>query len=129
MIVQPIETIYGSLAAPFSFLQFQYAADIYQLKMMRLLSNRARQNITYLCQNSIAWSNNEDVLSNNTVKVLTDDEVELHGHSKDTDVFLRVISDDCKVYLISNLLCLFPYIFAVIDIYAAKYICSLFSTI
>jgi len=75
---------------------FQYAADIYQMKMMRLLSSRARQNITYLCQNSIAWSNSSDEIHENTIKVLTDDEIELHGHSKHSGVFLKVISDECQ---------------------------------
>ena len=75
------------------------------MKMMRLLSSRARQNITYLCQNSIAWSSSKDVLSDKTIKVLTDDEIELHGHSKDIDVSLNIISDECKV----NLICYFSY--------------------
>ena len=72
------------------------------MKMMRLLSSRARQNITYLCQNSIAWSSSKDVLSDKTIKVLTDDEIELHGHSKDIDVSLNTISDECKVSLICD---------------------------
>ena len=77
------------------------------MKMMRLLSSRARQNVTYLCQNSIAWSNSSDEIHENTIKVLTDDEIELHGHSKHSGVFLKVISDECQV-CINDYFFMFP---------------------
>ena len=67
------------------------------MKMMRLLSNRARQNVTYMCQNSIAWSDQKYPVHRRTVKVLTDDEVELHGNARDTDIFLDIRLDECKV--------------------------------
>ena len=67
------------------------------MKMMRLLSSRARQNVTYLCQNSIAWSDSKNHISDKTMKVLTDDEVELYGYSKNTDINLTVVVDGCKV--------------------------------
>lgn len=67
------------------------------MKMMRLLSSRARQNITYMCRNSMAWADSDNVINHNTIKVLTDNEVELHGHALDTGVFLNVVLDECKV--------------------------------
>ena len=67
------------------------------MKMMRLLSSRARQNVTYLCKNSIAWSNKDSIIHDQTIKVLTDDEVELHGNARDTGIFLDVRKDECKV--------------------------------
>merc|ERR1712002_1356883 len=60
----------------------EYAANVVQIKMIRLLSERARQNITYNCKNS-----------HSVLRILTDDEVTADITSLNT----KVIKDDCKV--------------------------------
>lgn len=62
----------------------EYAADIYQMKMMKLLSNNARQSITYNCMNSRAL-----------VKILADNDVEMDSQSK-PNMRPRVLLDECK---------------------------------
>jgi len=61
-----------------------YAADIYQMKMMRLLSNSARQSITYNCKNSRA-----------VVKFLTDNDLLMHSQAKPS-MRPRILEDQCK---------------------------------
>jgi hypothetical protein len=60
---------------------WEYAANIVQIKMIRLLSERARQNVTYSCKNS-----------NSELRVLTDDE-----HIVDIAKVGKVVKDDCKI--------------------------------
>ena len=60
----------------------EYAANVVQIKMIRLLSERARQNITYNCLNS-----------HSILRVLRDDEVISDVLSLNT----KVIKDECKV--------------------------------
>ena len=62
----------------------EYAADIYQMKMMKLLSNNARQTITYNCMNSRA-----------IVKLLSDNDIELHSQAKPS-MRPQVVLDQCK---------------------------------
>jgi hypothetical protein len=62
----------------------EYAADIYQMKMMKLLSNHARQTITYNCMNSRA-----------IVKLLSDNDLEMHSQSK-ASLRPQVVLDQCK---------------------------------
>merc|ERR1712002_406429 len=61
---------------------WEYAANVVQIKMIRLLSERARQNITYHCKNS-----------NATVKILSDDDVTSDIMKFDT----KIIKDDCLI--------------------------------
>jgi len=61
---------------------FEYAANIVQIKMIRLLSEKARQNVTYTCKNSHA-----------ILKVLTDDEQTEDIAKLET----KVIKDDCLI--------------------------------
>jgi len=59
-----------------------YASDLYQLKMMKLLSDSVRQNVTYFCKNSEA-----------RVQIMTDDDSILKpGGSRQ----VKTIVDDCK---------------------------------
>jgi len=60
----------------------EYAANVPQIKMIRLLSERARQNITYNCKNSNAM-----------LRVLTDDDVTTDILNLET----TVVKDDCKI--------------------------------
>merc|ERR1719447_556592 len=61
---------------------WEYAANVVQIKMIRLLSERARQNITYHCKNS-----------NAIVKILSDDDVTNDIMKFDT----KIIKDDCLI--------------------------------
>lgn len=65
----------------------EYAADIYQMKMMKLLSNNARQTITYNCLNSRAL-----------VKILSDNDIEMDSQSKPS-MRPQVVVDNCKTGL------------------------------
>jgi len=61
---------------------YEYAANIVQIKMIRLLSEKARQNVTYSCKNS-----------NAILKVLTDDE-----RTEDiTKLETKIVKDDCLI--------------------------------
>ena len=81
--------------------QVLYAAELRQLKMMKLLSTRARQTVKYFCRNSHAWKKPSGKFIHKTVKFLTDNENEIHGHSRDAEVMPEV-EDDCKVRLLVN---------------------------
>lgn len=74
-----------------------YAAEIRQLKVMKLFSTRARQEVKYFCKNSHAWFNNKGGMARKTVKFLTDNEYELHGHSVDMPLKPEVVSDGCQI--------------------------------
>ena len=67
------------------------------MKMMKILSKNARQNITYLCRNSFAWKNNQDKTHRKTIKLLMDNEKEVHGRSKVHYMQPKIILDECKV--------------------------------
>lgn len=60
----------------------EYAASHVQIKMLRLKSETARQNITYNCFNSKSM-----------LKILTDDDVT----TRMSDIATKVIKDDCMV--------------------------------
>jgi len=60
----------------------EYAANIVQIKMIRLLSERSRQNVTYHCKNS-----------NSVLRVMTDDETVTDMTKLDA----KVITDECKI--------------------------------
>ena len=66
------------------------------MKVMKLFSTRATQTIKYLCKNSHAWKKANGKLIHKTVKFLTDNENEVHGHSYNADV-MPEIEDGCKV--------------------------------
>lgn len=54
------------------------------MKMMKLLSNSARQSVTYNCMNSRA-----------VIKIMADNDLEMHSQSK-PNMRPRVIRDECK---------------------------------
>ena len=67
-----------------------------QLEFLQLLSDRARQRITYHCKNSVAWpekSSNEGIKS---IKMLTVNGLELHARSSNK-FKPTLVGDDCAV--------------------------------
>lgn len=69
-----------------------------QMKVMKLFSTRARQTVKYFCKNSHAWKKATGKVIHKTVKFLTDNEKEIHGHSYDAEMTPEV-EDGCKVNL------------------------------
>ena len=65
------------------------------MKFLQILSTSAWQNITYHCQNSFAWENEENKQSN-YLKMLGDNELEYHALNARKFRPL-VVQDDCKV--------------------------------
>merc|ERR1712071_250212 len=55
-----------------------------QIKVLKLFSTRARQTIKYHC-----------MIAHKTVKFLTDNEQEVHGHSFDAEMKPRILNDGC----------------------------------
>lgn len=70
------------------------------MKVMKLFSTRARQEVKYFCKNSHAWFNSKGGMARKTVKFLTDNEYELHGHSVDMPLKPEVVSDGCQVRIV-----------------------------
>ncbi|EDO48996.1 predicted protein [Nematostella vectensis] len=66
-----------------------------QLAFLRLLSDRARQNVTYHCLNSAAWSSGKGDL-NHSIKIKGDNGVELHASSSNK-FKPQIIRDDCHI--------------------------------
>ena len=73
-----------------------YAADVRQLNIMKLFSRRAKQNITYNCRNSNAWKTVKNTI-HKTIKIRSDNDVDIHGLSKDKYIKPRIVLDECKV--------------------------------
>ena len=84
------------------FEQVLYAAEMRQIKVIKLFSTRARQTIRYHCMNSHAWEKKHGKIAHKTVKFLTDNEHEVHGHSFDAEMKPRILKDGCMVSLLSN---------------------------
>ena len=76
--------------------QLKYVSDFSQLEFLQLLSDRARQQITYHCKNSVAWPNGNSEDSAKSIKMLTINGLELHA--KSSNKFKpKLLGDDCKV--------------------------------
>ena len=76
--------------------QLEYVSEQSQLEFLQLLSDRARQRITYHCKNSVAWpekSSNEGIKS---IKMLTVNGLELHARSSNK-FKPTLVGDDCAV--------------------------------
>jgi len=75
----------------------EYAADIPQIKMLQLLSRRARQNVTYHCKNSHVLRKPNDKVIAHPMKIMMDNELE-HPISVTTRrIRMFEIQDECNV--------------------------------
>jgi len=63
-----------------------YASDIVQLKMMRLMSTRSRQNVTYHCKNS-----------HSNIRLMTDNNMVLEPRKEFRRIDRKTIKDECMV--------------------------------
>lgn len=76
--------------------QLEYVSDPSQLEFLQLLSDRARQQITYHCKNSVAWPDGSSDDAAKSIKMLTINGLELHA--KSSNKFKpKIVGDDCKV--------------------------------
>merc|ERR1711931_251089 len=66
--------------------RISYAADLIQLKMMRLLSNTVRQNVTLHCKNS-----------NGEMSILTDENKTFQISAAPRGMRTRTLLDECKM--------------------------------
>jgi len=76
--------------------QFVYDCDPIQLTFLRLLSDRAKQSITYHCLNSTAWSQQGSGNYEHSIKLKADNGIEMHakGTRKYTPT---IVLDECKI--------------------------------
>lgn len=81
------------------FVQLEYVSEPSQLEFLQLLSERAHQQITYHCKNSVPWphGNSDDVTK--SIKMLTVNGLELHAKSSNK-YKPKLVGDDCSVRLI-----------------------------
>ena len=76
--------------------QIKYVKFSSQLLFLRLLSDRARQTITYHCKNSIAWYDEHLKDVSKSIKIKTANGVIIHSSSSNK-FKPRIITDDCRV--------------------------------
>ena len=76
--------------------QFEYQITLVQLNFLQLLSNTAYQNITYLCQNSVAYFDESRNSHSKSVKLMTNDELELVALSGSAQLQYKALLDQCK---------------------------------
>ena len=67
-------------------MQISYAADLVQLKMLRLLSNTVRQNVTLYCKRT-----------DGTMKIMTDENKEYDINEMPRGMRIRTILNGCSV--------------------------------
>ena len=77
-------------------LQIKYVKYSSQLSFLRLLSDRARQNITYHCKDSVAWYDQELDDVTKSLKIKTDNGVIIHSSSSNK-FKPSVLADNCRV--------------------------------
>ena len=83
------------------FLKLEYVSDPSQLEFLQLLSDRASQQITYHCKNSIPWPDEKADGVTNSIKMLTVNGLELHA--KSSNKFKpKLLGNDCMVRVIGN---------------------------
>jgi len=76
--------------------KLEYVSDFSQLEFLQLLSDRARQQITYHCKNSVAWPDGSSDDAAKSIKMLTINGLELHA--KSSNKFKpKLLGDDCKI--------------------------------
>ena len=80
----------------YGHLQFVYNCDPIQLTFLRLLSNHAKQTITYHCLNSTAWLRQGSVNYEHSIRLKADNGIEIHA--KGTRKYKpTVVLDECQV--------------------------------
>ena len=79
-----------------SLQQLKYVPRSSQLLFLRLLSDRAVQNITYHCKNSVAWHSEHLTDVKRSLKFKTANGVIIHSSSSNK-FKPRVITDGCRV--------------------------------
>lgn len=79
-----------------AFGKLKYVPHSSQLSFLRLLSDRAVQNITYHCKDSIAWYNDKLHDVTRSIKLKTANGVIIHSSSSNK-FKPKVITDDCQV--------------------------------
>jgi len=76
--------------------KLEYVSDPSQLEFLQLLSDHARQQITYHCKNSIAWPDEKSDEATKSIKFLTVNGLELHA--KSSNKFKpKLVRNDCMV--------------------------------
>ena len=80
----------------FSFQQFIYDCDPTQLTFLRLLSDHAKQSITYHCLNSTAWFKQSSGSYQHSIKLKADNGIEIHA-SGTKKYAPTIVLDECKV--------------------------------
>lgn len=83
--------------------QMKYSFEPSQLVFLRILSDRARQNITYHCRKSVAWYDKETDDYSHSIKIMGDNGIEFHASSSNK-FRPTIIKDDCHVSTIRPLL-------------------------
>ena len=76
--------------------QLEYVSEQSQLEFLQLLSDHARQRITYHCKNSVAWPENSSNEGIKSIKMLTVNGLELHARSSNK-FKPTLVGDDCAV--------------------------------
>lgn len=79
-----------------AFEKLKYVPRSSQLLFLRLLSDRAVQNITYHCKNSVAWHSEHLTDVKRSLKIKTANGVIIHSSSSNK-FKPRVITDGCRV--------------------------------
>ena len=80
----------------YGHLQFAYDCDPIQLTFLRLLSNHAKQTITYHCLNSTAWFREGSGNYEHSIRLKADNGIEIHA--KGTRKYKpTVVLDECQV--------------------------------
>ena len=80
----------------YGHLQFAYDCDPIQLTFLRLLSNHAKQTITYHCLNSTAWFRQGSRNYEHSIRLKADNGIEIHA--KGTRKYKpTIVLDECQV--------------------------------
>lgn len=75
--------------------EFTYPVNTIQLTFLRLLTNQARQTITYYCKNSVAAFDEKANTMDHALRLITTTEAELTADGKSTFRY-NILQDDCK---------------------------------
>ncbi|CAH3190575.1 unnamed protein product, partial [Porites evermanni] len=75
---------------------FIYDCDPTQLTFLRLLSDHAKQSITYHCLNSTAWFKQSSGSYQHSIKLKADNGIEIHA-SGTKKYAPTIVLDECKI--------------------------------
>nr|XP_054751416.1 collagen alpha-1(I) chain-like [Lytechinus pictus] len=76
--------------------KFSYGASEVQMTFLRLLSNKAHQNVTYHCMNSVAVTDRSTGSTEQALKLMTTSDVELSYDAPSQEQY-QVIEDGCQL--------------------------------